>query len=65
MPVPVLVQEPHLWIIKATIYHPLKWALFTAINKPYFITFIVNVDSLKPYKPQIYRQAVSEGDVKQ
>jgi hypothetical protein len=28
------------------------------------ITFIINIDSLEPYKPQIYRKAVSGGDVK-
>ena len=34
-------------------------------NKPYFITLIINIDSLKLYKPQIYREAVSKRNIKQ
>ena len=50
-----LVWEPYLWIVKATMYHPLEWALLAATNKPYFIAFIVNVNNLEPYKPWIYK----------
>jgi hypothetical protein len=60
-----LVQEPRLRIVKATTYYPLKRALLTATNEPCFITLIVNVDSLEPYEPRIYREAISGGDVKQ
>ena len=55
MPVLVLTQEPYLQIVKITIYHLLKQVLLAATNKPYFITLIINTDSLKPYKPQTYR----------
>jgi hypothetical protein len=62
--VPTPVQEPCLRIVKTTIYHPLERVLLAATNKPYFIALIVNIDSLEPYKPQIYREAVSGGDIK-
>ena len=61
---PILAREPYLQIAKATIYHPLKRALLAATNEPYFIALIVNIDSLEPYKPRIYREAVSGGDIK-
>ena len=64
MLVPALAQEPYPRIAKATIYYPLEQALLTIANKPYFITLIVNIDSLEPYKPRIYRGAVSGGDIK-
>jgi uncharacterized membrane protein (DUF2068 family) len=60
----VLVWEPYLWIIKATIYYPLEWVLFTATDKSCFITLIVNIDILEPYKPRTYREAISGGDIK-
>jgi hypothetical protein len=59
-----LAREPYLRIVKATIYYPLKQALLTATNEPYFIALIINIDSLEPYKPRIYREAVSGGDIK-
>jgi hypothetical protein len=58
-------REPRPRITKATIYYPLKRALLAATNKPCFITLIANIDSLKPYKPRIYREAISGGDIKQ
>ena len=62
MPAPA--REPRLRIAKSTIYYPLKQALLTVANEPYFIALIANIDSLEPYKPQIYRGAISGGDVK-
>ena len=61
---PALAREPRLRIIKLTIYYPLKRALLTVADEPYFITLIVNIDSLEPYELLIYRGAISGGDIK-
>ena len=61
---PVLTREPRLRIAKLTIYYPLKRALLIVANKPYFVTLIANIDSLEPYKPRIYRGAISGGNIK-
>jgi len=63
--VPILAREPYLQIVKVTIYYLLKRALLAVTNKPYFIALIVNIDSLEPYEPRIYREAISGGDIKQ
>ena len=61
---PTLAREPCPRIIKATIYYPLERVLLAATDEPYFIALIANIDSLEPYKPRIYREAVSGGDIK-
>ena len=57
-------QKPHPQIAKTTIYHSLKQALFAITKKPCFVALIANANSLEPYKPQTYKEAVSKGNAK-